>query len=212
MNCRLKKEIFMIREACVENYDQAQIADRKGIERIELCDYLECGGTTPSYGVIKKSIESISIPIMVIIRPRSGNFIYNNNEIDIMLSDIRICKELGAFGIVIGALTENKLIDEDATRRMIDAARPMQVTFHKAFDEITDQQAALATLISLGCDRVLTSGGKKTAQEGTERLKDLVQLAGDKITILVAGRVTKDNLEELSALIPAKEFHGRLIV
>ncbi|MFV0346737.1 MAG: copper homeostasis protein CutC [Bacteroidales bacterium] len=202
----------MIREACVENYDQATAAYKKGVERIELCDYLSCGGTTPSYGVIKKSVENIDTPIMVIIRPRSGDFVYDNTELEIMLEDINTCKKLGVHGVVIGALTRDNLVDIEATTKMIEAAKPMQTTFHKAFDEIEDQSSALETLIELSCDRILTSGGKETAKEGAEQLNRLIEQAGDRIIILAAGRVTKDNLRELSDLISAKEFHGRLIV
>lgn len=202
----------MIREACVENYDQALAAHKKGVERIELCDYLACGGTTPSFGVIRKSIENIDTPIMVIIRPRGGDFVYSQDEVEIMLDDIRVCKELGAHGVVIGALTKDNLVDTEATSKMLEAAHPMQVTYHKAFDEIEDQASALETLIELGCHRILTSGGKETAMEGAERLKQLTEQAGDRIIILTAGKVTKENLPELMKLIPAKEFHGKLIV
>ena len=126
-----------IYEACVGSYNEAVRAEKLGANRIEFCDNLSEAGTTPSFGNIKKAINSLKIPVMVIIRPRGGNFEYSEEEVEIMIEDIKICKELGAYGVVIGALKGDK-IDLNTTKRLVEEAKPMNITFHMAFDEIED--------------------------------------------------------------------------
>ena len=202
----------MIKEACIENFTEAFAAQKAGANRIELCENLQVGGTTPSYGTIKTCVEKLNIPSFVMIRPRGGNFIYSEEELEIMKTDIDSCKQLEVPAVVFGLLTKDGLIDEEKTRELIERSRPMKVTFHKAFDELSDPFEGLKILIRLGVDRILTSGTKPTAKEGTAILNQLIEQANGRITIIVAGKVTRTNLTELSQTIKSTEFHGKKIV
>jgi copper homeostasis protein len=202
----------MILEACVQSFSEAVTALINGADRIELCENLTVGGTTPSYGTIKMCSRELKIPVVVMIRPRGGNFCYSDLEFDIMQDDIRICKELGVQGVAFGILTENKTIDVERTQKLVDLAKPMQTVFHRAFDEVEDPYEALDELMGLRITRVLTSGTKPTAIEGQEIIRKLIKQSFSRISILVGGRVTADNLKEIQNLIPATEFHGRKIV
>ena len=201
-----------IKEACVGSFTEALGAQAAGANRVELCENLSEGGTTPSYGTIKKCMEALSIPVFVMIRPRGGNFIYSEDEINIMKEDIKICKQFDVQGIVFGLLTKDGKVDAENTSKLIELARPMQVTFHKAFDELSDLEEALETLIRLGVNRILTSGTRETALEGAFILNPLIESAKNRITIVAAGRITKDNISDLSRMIGTTEFHGRKIV
>lgn len=202
----------MIREKCIGSFLEALEAQELGAERVELCDNLTEGGTTPSYGTIKMVVEKLNIPAFVIIRPRGGDFYYTPEEIEIMKEDIKICKELGVKGVVIGALNRDNTINYDAIKDMIDLAKPMSITFHKAIDELENPVTEVKKLANLGVNRILTSGTKETALEGQNILREMIKEAGEDIIIIVAGKVTKDNLNEISNLIPAKEYHGKKIV
>ena len=202
----------MIREKCIGSFLEALEAQELGAERIELCDNLAEGGTTPSYGTIKMVVEKLNIPAFVIIRPRGGDFYYTPEEIEIMKEDIKLCKELGVEGVVIGALNRDNTINYDAIKEMIDLAKPMSITFHKAIDELENPVAEVKKLANLGVNRILTSGTKETALEGQEILKEMIKEDGEDIIIIVAGKVTKDNLDEISKLILAKEYHGKKII
>lgn len=202
----------MIKEACVENISEAIEAERNGADRVELCENLAVGGTTPSYGTIKYCKRNLNIPFMAMIRPRGGNFVYSDLELEIMKEDIQVCKLLGADGVVFGLLTNENKIDIEKTRALVEYARPMQVTFHKAFDEVEDPVQELEKLIDCGVDRILTSGTKATAAEGKDILNELIVAAKGRVKIIVAGKVLKDNLAELKKNINATEFHGRRIV
>lgn len=202
----------MIREKCIGSFLEALEAQELGAERVELCDNLTEGGTTPSYGTIKMVVEKLNIPVFVIIRPRGGDFYYTPEEIEIMKEDIKICKELGVKGVVIGALNRDNTINYDAIKEMIDLAKPMSITFHKAIDELENPVTEVKKLANLGVNRILTSGTKETALEGKNILREMIKEAGEDIIIIVAGKVTKDNLNEISNLIPAKEYHGKKIV
>ena len=202
----------MIREKCIGSFLEALEAQELGAERVELCDNLTEGGTTPSYGTIKMVVEKLNIPAFVIIRPRGGDFYYTHEEIEIMKEDIKICKELGVKGVVIGALNRDNTINYDAIKDMIDLAKPMSITFHKAIDELENPVTEVKKLANLGVNRILTSGTKETALEGKNILREMIKEAGEDIIIIVAGKVTKDNLNEISNLIPAKEYHGKKIV
>jgi len=203
---------MIIKEACIENFTQAFVAQNAGASRIELCENLAEGGTTPSYGTIKACIEKLAIPSFVMIRPRGGDFVYSEEELQIMQADINCCKALGVPAVVFGLLTKDGAIDETNTRKLIELARPMQVTFHKAFDELREPLKGLETLIQLGVDRILTSGTKATAHEGAEILNQLITRADGRIIIVAAGKVTKDNLNKLIQHIRTSEFHGKKIV
>lgn len=202
----------MIREKCIGSFLEALEAQELGAERVELCDNLAEGGTTPSYGTIKMVVKKLNIPAFVIIRPRGGDFYYTPEEIEIMKEDIKICKELGVKGVVIGALNRDNTINYDAIKEMIDLAKPMSITFHKAIDELENPVTEVKKLANLGVNRILTSGTKETALEGKNILREMIKEAGEDIIIIVAGKVTKDNLNEISNLIPTKEYHGKKIV
>ncbi|HET9684194.1 MAG TPA: copper homeostasis protein CutC, partial [Gemmatimonadaceae bacterium] len=157
-------------EACVDAIDAAMEAEWGGADRIELCGELLQGGVTPSHGLIEAVWDQISVPLFVIIRPRTGDFLYTSDELDVMERDIRIARSLHVDGIVAGALTTDGDVDVAAMRCIMDAARPMEVTFHRAFDFTRDQDAALDALLELEVNRVLTSGGAPTALQGAENL------------------------------------------
>ena len=199
-------------EACVGCYKEAKKAELQGEDRIELCDNLGEGGTTPSYGTIYLATQNINIPIAVIIRPRGGDFVYSNDEFEIMKKDIVICKELGVETVVFGILNKENKIDIERTKELIDLASGLKVTFHMAFDEIDDKFEALNQLISMNVDRVLTKGCKTCALDGKNTLKNLVEKSDNRITILVGGGVTYKNYKELSNYIGCNEMHGSKIV
>ncbi len=208
----IKSVKTIIKEACVESFREAAMAEKAGANRIELCENLAVGGTTPSFGTIKVCIEKLLIPSFVMIRPRGGNFIYSTEEISIMKSDIDLCKQLGVQSVVFGLLNTDGKIDTKNTLDLVKYSFPMQVTFHKAFDELTDPIEGLETLIQLGVDRILTSGTKSTAEEGNEILNHLIAKANGRIIIVAAGKVTQENLSALSMTIHTNEFHGEKIV
>ena len=200
-----------IYEVCVGNYIEAIEAEKRGANRIELCDNLMQDGTTPSYGTIKLAVKNTNIPIMVIIRPRGGNFEYSKDEIEIMKEDINVCKKLGAYGVVIGAL-KGAAIDLDVTKELLKECEGLSVTFHMAFDEIEDKYEAIDKLVELGIHRILTKGGKANAIEGKDELKKLSEYAGDRIIIMPGKSVTKENRDYLLEYTNTTEIHGTKVV
>ena len=202
----------MIKEACVESFEKALEAQNNGANRIELCENLAVGGTTPSYGTVKVCLEKLDIPIFPMIRARGGSFVYSKDEIEIIKEDIKIFKELGVKGVVLGCLTSDNKIDLELTKKLVNLAYPMEVTFHKAIDEIQNPLDYIDDLINIGIKRILTSGGKATALEGKDLINEMIKKSNGRLKIVVAGKVTKENLNGLSNLISANEFHGKLIV
>jgi copper homeostasis protein len=194
-------------EICVDSIDGAVAAEHGGGNRIELCDNLLEGGTTPSYGIIRTAVETLHIPVNVIIRPRGGDFHYSHNEFMAMKYDIESAKGLGASGVVIGMLNEDGTIDVKRIQDLVDLARPMRVTFHRAFDMSLDPYEALETLITLGIDRVLTSGQEVSVLEGIDTIKALVDQAGDRIIVMPGGDITARNIGKIAKASGAKEFH-----
>ena len=203
----------IIKEACVETLEQAMNAEKQGANRVELCGDLSVGGITPSDALVTATVNALSIPIMLMVRPRGGDFVYSEQEFDEMLHTIERFKAMGVAGVVFGCLTVDHQIDVAKTRALAVAARPMEVTFHKAFDALDDQLEGLAVLKKIkGIHRVLTSGGAATAKQGSAMLIQLIAESKGVITILSAGKITATNLEEHDAIIGGKEYHGRLIV
>jgi copper homeostasis protein len=203
----------MIKEACVETFEEAVLAEKLGANRIELCSELQFDGLTPSFESMQIACSALKIEVMVMIRPRAGNFIYSEEEIDQMKSEIDLAKKAGAFGIVFGLLTSENKIDEKNTKLLTEYAHPLPVTFHKAIDELEDTVEGVLVLKKIdGIKRILTSGGKPTALEGLETIRKMIEIAGEQITILVAGKVLDSNVEEIQKLTGAKELHGRRIV
>lgn len=202
----------MVKEACVGSYSEAVSAEKRGADRVELCDNLDVGGTTPSYGTIKTTVEKLKIPVFVMIRPRGGNFCYNKNEIEIMKKDIELCKNLGVKGIVLGVLTKNDEIDYPLLKELIDLAAPMEVTFHKAIDDLENPVLEIKKLAEIGVKRILSSGTKAKALDGKDILNKMIAEANCDITVIVAGGVTTDNFDEVSKEIVSTEYHGKKIV
>ncbi|MCK5821881.1 MAG: copper homeostasis protein CutC [Bacteroidales bacterium] len=197
-------------EICVGSLNSSLAAQEGGANRIELCDNLYEGGTTPSYGTIKVVRKSLNIPIHVIIRPRGGDFLYNPIEFEAMKEDVLMCKDLGIAGVVIGILLADGKIDESRTAQLVALARPMSITFHRAFDMTPDPWMALSSLKALGIDRVLTSGQRNTAVEGSGMIKQLIKEAGTEIGILPGGGLNEENIEIFAKSTGAKEFHATL--
>lgn len=203
----------MIKEACVESLEEAKLAQERGANRIELCSDLANDGLTPSFDLMKQACAVLNIPVMVMARPRAGNFVHTEEEIEQMETAIDQAKEAGAHGVVFGLLTPDNKIDEENTRLLTEYAQPLPVTFHKAIDELDDPVEGVRVLKTIpGIKRILTSGGKATALEGQETIRQMIREAEDKIIILVAGKVIDSNVEKISLVTGASELHGRRIV
>jgi copper homeostasis protein len=194
-------------EVCVDSVESAIAAQAGGAARVELCDNLFEGGTTPSAGMIAVARRNISIGLHVIIRPRGGDFLFSLPEFEIMKHDIAVAKQLGADGVVIGILERNGTVDVGRTGELIMLARPLRVTFHRAFDMTRDPHAALETLISLGVERVLTSGQQATVPEGIALIADLVRQAGERIIVMPGGGITLENVATVAVHSSAREIH-----
>lgn len=197
-----------ILEICAGSVESAIAARDGGAQRIELCAALEVGGVTPSAGLIVEARKVNGLTLNVIIRPRGGDFLYNEYEVACMEEDIRTCRSLGVDGIVIGALTAEGDIDSAACQRLINAAEGMSVTFHRAFDMCRNPQKALEELIALGCHRVLTSGQAATAQTGIPLLKELVKQADNRIIIMPGCGVNSNNAAKILQATGANEIHA----
>lgn len=184
----------MLLEICASNYQSAINAQYAGAHRIELCSEIAVGGITPSYGLIKKTVSHLKLPVFVLIRPRSGNFTYSDAEFDIIKQDIQICKELGCQGIVSGVLNTDNTIDIERTKELIALSHPLPFTFHRGFDWTPNPFHALATLIELNVNRILTSGQAVSAEKGITQLKALKEKAGNKLTILPGSGINAKNI------------------
>jgi copper homeostasis protein len=193
-------------EICVEGLPSALAAGAGGADRVELCENLAIGGVTPSAGAIAVACRELAIPVRVLIRPRAGDFAYTPSEFEAMRHDVATARALGASGVVLGLLTPDGRVDRERTARLVEAAHPLGVTFHRAFDLARDPFEALDDLIALGCDRVLTSGFAPTAREGLDRLLALAQAARGRIAILPGGSVAEDDLPALLTP-PITEVH-----
>jgi len=197
-----------ILEVCAFNVQSCIIAERGGAVRVELCDNPVEGGTTPSYGTIKQAREKVGIDIYPIIRPRSGNYFYDEDEYAIIKKDIEICRELGCNGISVGTQTINAEIDTEWLKRIVEWAGPMGVTCNRAFDGTPDPYKALEDIIACGCERVLTSGQKSAAPDASDILAKLVKQAAGRIIIMPGAGVNSLNLKKLIAESGATQFHA----
>lgn len=195
-------------EVCLQSVEGAIAAQDGGAHRVELCSALVEGGLTPSWATIKACRSAIDLPIMVMIRPRGGDFDYSDLELDIMEADIRACCEIGVSGIVFGVLDREGKVAGPQVRRLVEAAGTLSVTFHRAFDVCHDPFRALEALIELGVDRILTSGQAATVPEGLPLIRELVIRAGDRIGILPGCGITPDNVVEVLEQSGAREFHA----
>ena len=197
----------MLLEVCANSYQSAKNAQKAGAKRIELCQELSVGGITPSYGLLKQVIENLEIKTFVLIRPRSGDFVYSNAEFEIMKNDIQICKDLGCRGIVSGVLNSDKSIDIKRTKALVELSKPLPFTFHRAFDEVANPKRALEQLIDLDVKRVLTSGQHSSAEQGLDLLKELNEIADNRIIILAGSGISADNTYQFKS-IGLKEIHA----
>lgn len=195
-------------EICANSVQSALAAQAGGAHRIELCQNLEQGGITPSYGLIRQVRALLRIPVFVLIRPRPGDFVYDANEQAIMQADVLACHELGCDGVVLGTLTAAGRIDLPVCRELVALAHPLPVTFHRAFDDCADLAQALEDVIATGCQRLLSSGGQPSAEAGQAQLAALVQQAASRLCIMPGAGITPANLAALAAGTGAQEFHA----
>jgi len=196
----------IIVECCANSVQSAINGQAGGADRIELCANLELDGTTPSAAAICMAREVLDIDLFVLIRPRSGNFVYTELELEEMLQDIEFCKEIGCQGVVIGSLNEDSTVNIPQTKAMVQAAKPMQVTFHRAFDQTKDPKKAIEDIISTGCQRILTSGQAENVSAGLKQLKILQSMAQDRISLIAGGGLNPSNALQLYPL-GIREFH-----
>jgi len=186
------------------------MAQEGGAHRVELCENIYEGGTTPSYGAITIAREKLYIDFNIIIRPRGGDFYYSDLEFEIMKKDIEFAKQSGVNGVVIGLLNQDGSIDIKRTKELVNLAKPMSVTFHRAFDVCNDGFQALEDIISCGCDRILTSGQKNKAFEGIDSIQTLIENANNRIIIMPGSRINENNIAEIHQKTGAQEFHASL--
>jgi len=197
-------------EIATSDFETTRAAVTGGADRIELCANLSEGGTTPSYGTIYQCRKAFDVLIYPIVRARGGDFLYTEDEFDIMLRDVKLCKQAGCDGIVIGLLQPDGTIDADRTSTLIEVAYPLGVTFHRAFDRCRDPFEAMEQLIGLGCERILTSGQKPTAIEGIKLIGELNKAAEGRIAIMPGSGVRKDNIKTLAEETGCMEFHSSM--
>ena len=202
-----------ILEACVETIQQGLLAEKNHADRIEFCHRLDLGGVTPDHDLIRTAVNTIKIPVKIMIRPRGGNFIYSDSEIDIMKSDIKYCKSIGVEEVVLGALNNNGGVDDRLTQMLANLAIPMKVTFHKAIDSVNNFMSSLKTLSTIeNIDSVLTSGTKENALAGKKYIKLASEEFSGALNIIAAGSITNTNLKEIHSELNVKEYHGKKIV
>lgn len=195
-------------ECCCTSVEEVMEAVAGGARRVELCERLEVGGVTPSRELLVKVMECCPLPVNVLVRPRGGDFVFSAEEETQMAEDIAMCKELDVNGVVIGALLPDGSVAVEMMRRLIEAARPLSVTFHRAFDCCSDPHKALDEIISLGCDRLLTSGLEESAYDGRNLIASLVERAAGRLVVMPGGGVRPSNIDELEKVSAASEFHG----
>ena len=195
----------MIIEVCAESYEYALKAEKAGANRIELCKDLHLDGLTPGYESAKRIIDSLNIPVFILIRPREGDFIYSNEEFELMKRDIIKFKEMGCKGIVSGVLNNDNSIDIKRTKDLIELSRPLEFTFHRAFDIVSDPLKEIENLIRLGVDRILTSGQKNKAIEGLNLLEKLNNISKKRIVIMPGSGISNTNFKKFNSF---NEIHG----
>lgn len=205
-----QKDVAYIIEIATTDFISTKAAVEGGADRIELCAALTEGGTTPSYGMIRKCRELFSVQLFPILRPRGGDFLYEKEEFDLMQRDCVLMKELGCDGVVCGMLLKNGDIDRERMARIVELAYPMDVTFHRAFDRCRDPFTAMEQLVEIGCQRILTSGQQPTAPEGLALIAELVKQADTRIIIMPGSGIRKENIRHIATTTGAVELHSSL--
>ena len=195
----------MIIEVCAESYEYALKAEKAGADRIELCKDLHLDGLTPDYESAKKTIDSLNIPVYILIRPIEGDFIYSNEEFELMKRDIIKFKEMGCKGIVSGVLNDDNSIDIERTKELVELSRPLEFTFHRAFDLVSDPFEEIENLIEIGVTRILTSGQKHKAIEGLELLEEFKNISKNRILIMPGSGISNMNFMKFNSF---NEIHG----
>jgi len=195
----------MIIEVCAESYEYALKAEKAGADRIELCKDLHLDGLTPDYESAKRTIDTLDIPVFILIRPRGGDFIYSHEEFELMKRDILKFKKMGCKGIVSGVLNDDNTIDIKKTKELVELSRPLEFTFHRAFDKVNNPLNEIENLIELGIDRVLTSGQKEKAIDGLVLLKQLNSISKNRIKIMPGSGINKSNIVNF---VNFEEIHG----
>ncbi len=195
----------MIIEVCAESYEYAIKAEKAGADRIELCKDLHLDGLTPEYNVAKNVIDILNIPVFILIRPRAGDFIYSDEEFELMKQDIVKFKEIGCKGIVSGVLNDDNSIDIERTQELVELSKPLEFTFHRAFDIVSDPLEEIENLIEIGVNRVLTSGQKDKAIDGLDLLQKLKNISKNKIKIMPGSGINKSNIVNFDSF---NEIHG----
>ena len=195
----------MIIEVCAESYEYAVKAEKAGADRIELCKDLQLDGLTPDYESAKRTIDTLEIPVFILIRPREGDFIYSHEEFELMKRDILRFRKMGCKGIVSGVLNSDNSIDIKKTKELVELSRPLEFTFHRAFDKVNNPLYEIENLIGLGIDRVLTSGQKEKAIDGLVLLKQLNSISNNRIKIMPGGGINKSNIVNF---VNFEEIHG----
>lgn len=194
-------------EVCVDSLDSAVAAERGGAKRVELCSSLMEGGITPSAGLIATARQKISIGLHVMIRPRAGDFYYTADEFSAMRRDVVMAKQLGADGVVFGILDADGRVEIQRTRQLVDLARPLTTTYHRAFDMSADLYQSLEDVVEAGADRILTSGGVPTALEGAATLRNLVEVAAGRVIVMACGRIEVQNVQAVVEKTGVREIH-----
>ena len=195
----------MIVEVCAESHKHAVKAEKAGADRIELCKDLHLDGLTPDYQTAKNTIKKLNIPVFVLIRPREGDFVYSNEEFELMKRDILKFKEIGCKGIVSGILNNDKNIDIERTKELVKLSRPLEFTFHRAFDVVKDPLNEIENLVEIGVNRILTSGQKDKAMDGLVLLEKLNSISDKRIIIMPGSGISKNNLKSFDLF---REIHG----
>lgn len=197
----------MILEVCVDSFKSLLTAKEAGADRIELCSALNIGGLTPSYGLMKQAKDITNMEIFIMIRPRSGDFLYDDVEYETMKKDIEVVKEIGFDGIVTGMLLENGNIDLKRMKEVVELAKPLKVVLHRAFDDAKEPEKDIPALIDMGFERILTSGQRENALEGVEYIADIQRNYGQKITIMPGAGINAENIEEIYNRTGCTHYH-----
>ena len=195
-------------ELCAETLQACLAAGQGGADRIELCSALSEDGLTPSHGLIRAAVERSGLPVYVLLRPRCGDFVYSDGEFALMQDDLLHARSLGAKGFALGVLRADATVDIERTRRLVELASPLEVTFHRAFDLVPSLDQALEDIVAAGCGRVLTSGGERDVVAGAAKLASLVKQAGDRIDVAVGGGLRTSNAASVALATGAEHFHG----